>query len=87
MGSGAAIGAFDEAVTGMRVGGIRRFVVSPGPLFYPLSRSGRAGPEARKKLPQPATFSGERSLYFVLENEGLVDKSLLFDLELLRVER
>jgi len=82
VGSGAAIGALDEAVLGMRVGGIRRLVVSPGPLFYPLGRDGAVTSEARKLLPQPSTFSGERSLYFVLENQGMVDKTLLFDLEL-----
>ncbi len=79
VGGGAVIGAFDEAVRGMRVGGIRRIVVSPGPLFYPQK-------DARKVLPQPSTFSGERALYFVLENAGLIDKTLLFDLELVRVE-
>ena len=44
-------------------GGIRRIVVSPGPLFYPLDKP-------RSKLPRPSTFSGERALYFVLENQG-----------------
>jgi hypothetical protein len=82
LGSGAAIGALDEAVLGMRVGGIRRIYVSPGPLFYPLGRDGAITDEGKKLLPQPSTFSGVRTLYFVLENRGLVDKSLLFDLEL-----
>ena len=63
LGDGSAIGAFDEAIIGMRAGGIRRIVVSPGPLFYPLDKP-------RSKLPRPSTFSGERALYFVLENQG-----------------
>ena len=63
LGDGSAIGAVDEAIIGMRAGGIRRIVVSPGPLFYPLDKP-------RSKLPRPSTFSGERALYFVLENQG-----------------
>lgn len=63
----------------MRPGGVRRIVVSPGPLFYPLDKP-------RAKAPRPTTFSGERALYFVLENQGLIDKTLLFDVELKRVE-
>ena len=87
LGSGAAIPALDEAVAGMRVGGIRRIYVSPGPLFYPLGRDGAVTAAGKKLLPQPSTFSGQRSLYFVLENRGLVDKSLLMDLELKSVDR
>jgi FKBP-type peptidyl-prolyl cis-trans isomerase len=79
IGDSAIIGAFNEAVVGMRAGGIRRIVVSPGPLFYPLDKP-------KSKLPKPSTFSGERALYFVLENQGLIDKTLLFDIELVRVE-
>ena len=66
----------------MRVGGIRRIYISPGPLYYPLGKDGAVTAEGKTKLPQPSTFSGQRTLYFVLENRGLVDKSLLFDLEL-----
>ena len=73
------IGGFEEAVAGMKPGGIRRIVVSPGPLFYPLDKP-------RTKGPKPSTVSGERALYFVLENQGLIDKTLLFDIELIRVE-
>ena len=79
LGSGEMIGAFEEALAGMKPGGIRRIVVGPGPLFYPLEKP-------RSKGPKPSTFSGERALYFVLENQGLIDKTLLFDIELIRVE-
>jgi FKBP-type peptidyl-prolyl cis-trans isomerase len=82
VGDANVLGAFNEAVQGMRVGGIRRIIVGPGPLFYPAS-----GRDARKVVPQPSTFSGERALYFVLENQGLIDKTLLFDLELLRIDK
>ena len=74
------IGAFDEAVVGMKPGGVRRIIVSPGPLFYPLKG------DAFAKGPKPSSFSGERALLFVLENQGLVDKTLLFDLELVRAD-
>ena len=37
--------------------------------------------------PKPSTFSGERALDFVLKNNGLVDKTLLFNIELKRVDR
>ena len=79
VGSSDVIGAFEEAVATMRPGGIRRIVVSPGPLFYPLDKPLSRGP-------RPSTFSGERALLFVLENQGLIDKTLLFDIELIRVE-
>jgi hypothetical protein len=36
--------------------------------------------------PKPSNFSGERALGFVLENEGMIDKTLLFDIELIRVD-
>jgi hypothetical protein len=81
VGDPKVLGAFNEAVLGMKAGGIRRIVVGPGPLFYPPQ-----GRDARKVIPQPSTFSGERALYFVLENQGLIDKTLLFDIVLLRVE-
>lgn len=73
LGSPAIIGALSDGVAGMRAGGIRRLVVSPGPLFYPLVGDPFA------KGPKPTTFSGERALRFVLDNQGLVDKTLLFD--------
>ncbi len=30
---------------------------------------------------------GERALAFVMENRGMVDKTLLFDIELVRVDK
>lgn len=79
LGDGSVIAGFDEAVRGMRVGGFRRAVV-PVELGYP-------GGEFSKVGPKPSNFSGKRALSFVLKNQGLIDKTLLFDVELLRVKK
>ena len=72
------IPAFEEAILGMKPGGIRRLIV-PTNIGYPDN-------DWRKKGPKPSTFAGKRSLSFVLENQGgLVDKTLLFDIELLKI--
>jgi hypothetical protein len=36
--------------------------------------------------PPPSAPQGERALDFVLSNRGMIDKTLLFDIELLRVD-
>ena len=75
------IPAFREAVTGMRAGEIRRVIVPGGSdLGYPQGRKWTT------MGPQPSNFSGQRALGFVLENEGMIDKTLLFDIELIRVD-
>ena len=79
LGDGSVIPGFDEAVRGMRVGGVRRAVV-PVELGYPDGEFSKVGPK-------PSTFSGRRALSFVLKNQGLIDKTLLFDVELLRVKK
>jgi hypothetical protein len=77
LGSQEVIPAFEEAVATMQVGGVRRIIVPPD-LGYPDNDYNRKGP-------QPTTFSGQRALDFVLRNQGLIDKTLLFDIELLKV--
>ncbi|GAA0166970.1 chaperone [Lithospermum erythrorhizon] len=77
LGSQEVIPAFEEAVSGMAMGGIRRVVVPPE-LGYPDY-------DYNKKGPRPTTFSGQRALDFVLKNQGLIDKTLLFDIELLKI--
>ena len=79
LGDGSVIPGFDEAVRGMRVGGVRRAVV-PVELGYPDGEFSKVGPK-------PSNFSGRRALSFVLKNQGLIDKTLLFDVELLRVKK
>eukprot|EP00245_Coleochaete_scutata_P007927 TRINITY_DN23751_c0_g1_i1.p1 TRINITY_DN23751_c0_g1~~TRINITY_DN23751_c0_g1_i1.p1 ORF type:complete len:315 (+),score=64.35 TRINITY_DN23751_c0_g1_i1:2-946(+) len=77
LGIDKVIPAFEEAIQGMQVGGVRRIIVPPE-LGYPDN-------DYRKAGPSPLTFSGQRTLAFVLENAGLIDKTLLFDIELLRI--
>ncbi|KAF5194586.1 Peptidylprolyl isomerase [Thalictrum thalictroides] len=77
LGSGTVIPAFEEAVAGMALGGIRRIIVPP--------ELGYLDNDVNKLGPRPTTFSGERALDFVLKNQGLIDKTLLFDVELLKI--
>ncbi|XP_078160136.1 FKBP-like peptidyl-prolyl cis-trans isomerase family protein isoform X1 [Carex rostrata] len=77
LGYGQVIPAFEEAVAGMAPGGVRRIIVPPE-LGYPDTDFSKLGP-------RPTTFSGQRALAFVLDNQGLIDKTLLFDIELLKV--
>ena len=79
LGDGTVIPAFEAAVADMRVGGVRRVIVPPGPDSYPEKA-------LRSKGPRPSTFSGQRALDFVMENQGMIDKTLLFDIELKRVD-
>ncbi|EFJ05865.1 hypothetical protein SELMODRAFT_450892 [Selaginella moellendorffii] len=76
VGRSEVIPAFEEAVASMSVGGVRRIIVPPE-LGYPEN-------DYNKKEPKPTTFSGQRALDFVLKNQGLIDKTLLFDIELLK---
>ncbi|XP_044489119.1 peptidyl-prolyl cis-trans isomerase FKBP19, chloroplastic isoform X1 [Mangifera indica] len=77
IGSQEVIPAFEEAVRGMALGGVRRIIVPPE-LGYPENDYNKSGP-------RPTTFSGQRALDFVLRNQGLIDKTLLFDIELLKI--
>ncbi|XP_073012898.1 peptidyl-prolyl cis-trans isomerase FKBP19, chloroplastic isoform X1 [Typha latifolia] len=77
LGSQQVIPAFEEAVAGMALGGVRRIIVPPE-LGYPDSDFNKLGP-------RPTNFSGQRALDFVLRNQGLIDKTLLFDIELLKI--
>ncbi|KAK2973828.1 hypothetical protein RJ640_011756 [Escallonia rubra] len=77
LGSQEVIPAFEEAVSGMALGGVRRIIVPPE-LGYPDNDYNKSGP-------RPTTFSGQRALDFVLRNQGLIDKTLLFDIELLKI--
>lgn len=74
VGDGSVIPAIDEAIRGMRPGGIRRIIV-PEEIGYPKDGFARVGP-------MPSTFSGKRALDFVLSSKDstLMDKTLMFDL-------
>ncbi|XP_020522973.1 peptidyl-prolyl cis-trans isomerase FKBP19, chloroplastic isoform X2 [Amborella trichopoda] len=77
LGSNQVIPAFEEAVASMSLGGVRRIIVPPE-LGYPDNDFNKSGP-------RPTTFSGQRALDFVLKNQGLIDKTLLFDIELIKI--
>jgi hypothetical protein len=79
------IPAFEECVKDMRVGGIRRIIVRPGELSYPGTLTRRGGRFDEGMGPVPNSLSGRRALEFVLRNTANVDKSLLFDVEILAV--
>jgi len=82
LGKNEAIPAFEEAVSGMKVGGVRRVEI-PGELEEALGYS--RTPSARYALgPEPKTFGGKRALDFVLDNKTLRDfnRTLLFDIRL-----
>merc|ERR1712054_462364 len=78
---GSMIPAVNEAVAGMRAGGIRRILIRPGPLSYPFIAPGKQSFDSVG--PRPSTLSGRRALDFVLKNDGAIDKTILMDLELL----
>jgi len=83
LGRGELVPALEETLLTMHPGGVRQVIVPPE-RGYPLDGSDwnhdRVGPK-------PRTFSGMRALNFVLENKGLVDKTLLFNIELIRIDR
>lgn len=96
LGAGEAIAAFEEAVSTMQPGGVRRIEV-PGErpeLGYALDRNVRFTNETLRDGiykyrvgPQPAELGGQRALDFVLDNGTLqpFNKTLLFDIKLLSV--
>jgi hypothetical protein len=53
---------------------MRQIVVTRPELGYPTS-----DPAHAKVGPKPSTFSGQRALDFVLQNQELIDKTLLFN--------
>eukprot|EP00981_Chlorochromonas_danica_P002620 scaffold504_cov189-Ochromonas_danica.AAC.55 len=62
-------------------GGIVQVVV-PAELGYPA----RGDPEHDLVGPKPSTFSGMRALNFVLDNQNLIDKTLLINIRLVKVD-
>mmetsp|Transcript_12851 Transcript_12851/g.18965 ORF Transcript_12851/g.18965 Transcript_12851/m.18965 type:complete len:249 (-) Transcript_12851:167-913(-) len=82
LGQGKAIPAIEEGVRGMKRGGLRQLII-PREIGYPAS-----DPKHNVVGPKPSTFSGERALNFVLENEaGTIDKTILINIELKRVDK
>mmetsp|Transcript_49250 Transcript_49250/g.97418 ORF Transcript_49250/g.97418 Transcript_49250/m.97418 type:complete len:225 (+) Transcript_49250:51-725(+) len=81
IGKHTAIPALEEGMVGMKVGGIRQFVISPE-IGYPESDRSHdvVGPK-------PSTFSGQRALDFVLFNQGMIDKTILINVEVKRIDK
>jgi len=79
VGSGAIIAALDEGVKYMKEGGVTQFIV-PAELGYPVG-----DPDHTFVGPKPTTFSGQRALNFVLDNQNLIDKTLLINIRLVKV--
>lgn len=83
LGSGAVVPALDDALRGMRAGGVRQILVPYGNASgYPTT----GDPDHEKVGPRPSTFSGRRALNFVLENPR-VDRTLLFNVKVVRVDK
>ncbi|KAJ8901514.1 hypothetical protein NDN08_007358 [Rhodosorus marinus] len=80
-GKHTVIPALEEGVRDMKAGGIRQLIIPPE-IGYP-----DWDPRHDKVGPRPTTFSGQRALDFVIQNQGLVDKTLLINVELIRVDR
>ncbi|KAJ1468985.1 hypothetical protein T484DRAFT_1983201 [Baffinella frigidus] len=80
-GQGTVVSGVEEGLLGMQVGGVRQLVV-PSELGYPATDASH-----EKVGPKPATFDGQRALNFVLFNQGLIDKTLLFNVKLIRVDK
>ncbi|KAJ1432674.1 hypothetical protein B484DRAFT_447684 [Ochromonadaceae sp. CCMP2298] len=82
LGSGSVVAALDEAVQYMKEGGVTQVIV-PAELGYPASGDSNHDIVG----PKPSTFSGMRALNFVLDNQNLIDKTLLINIKLLRVDQ
>ena len=74
LGSGAAIAAVDEAVRYLKEGAVAQIIV-PAELGYPV----KGDQEHEIVGPKPTTFSGKQALNFVLDNQNLIDKTLLIN--------
>lgn len=81
IGSGQAIQALDEGLQYMKEGGIAQIII-PAELGYP-----KGDPNHDLVGPKPSSFSGERALNFVLDNKNLIDKTLLINVKLVKIEK
>lgn len=81
IGSGAVIPGLEEGVAGMTKGAVRQLVIKPR-IGYPAD-----DPSHDRVGPKPSTFSGKQALNFVLQNQELIDKTLLFNVKLIRIDK
>eukprot|EP01038_Epipyxis_sp_PR26KG_P008534 gene8534-11534_t len=82
VGSGNAVAAIDEAVQYLNEGTIAQIIV-PVELGYPKSGDS----EHVIVGPKPDTFSGLRALNFVLDNQNMIDKTLLINIKIVKVDK
>lgn len=82
LGSGKVVKGLEEAMLGMKAGGVRQVIVPFGALSYPQA----IDPSHEQVGPRPTTFSGQRALNFVLDNPRL-DRTLLFNVKVIRVDK
>jgi len=80
VGSGSCVAALDEGVKFMKEGGVTQIIV-PAELGYPA----KGDSDHNLVGPKPSTFSGQRALNFVLDNQNLIDKTLLINVRLVKV--
>lgn len=81
VGGGTVVPGLEEGILGMSVGGVRQIVV-PADIGYPLDDASH-----EKVGPKPPNFDGQRALNFVLFNQGLIDKTLLFNVKIIRIDK
>lgn len=81
VGGGTVVPGLEEGMLSMKVGGVRQIVVPPD-RGYPQD-----DPKHEKVGPKPPNFDGQRALNFVLYNQGLIDKTLLFNVKLIRIDK
>ncbi|CAM9490336.1 unnamed protein product [Discosporangium mesarthrocarpum] len=81
VGQGTTIPALEQGVMGMKAGGVRQIIVPPE-LGYPSG-----DPKHERVGPKPTTFSGSRALDFVLTNPGFIDKTLLINVRMVRIDK
>jgi len=82
LGKGSVIPAIEEGIAGMAEGGLRQLIVERPELGYPTD-----DPSHDRVGPKPSSFSGQRSLQVVLENQYRADKTLFFNIKLMRVDK
>ena len=81
VGDGTIVAALDEGIKYMKEGGVTQFIV-PAELGYPS----RGDSDHKLVGPAPTTFSGMRALNFVLDNQNLIDKTLLINIRLVKIK-
>jgi len=90
VGDGTIIPAIEEGVLGMSEGGVRQLVVEDNlrrPKNQPSLGYPEDDPTHDRVGPKPTSFAGQRALKELLENEDLIDKTLLFNVRLIRVDK